>query len=243
MKNNKLHVFETPEDLANQFADQLMYWVKNHTEKTFHLAISGGKTPKLLFVALAKKYADSELWEKVHFWWVDERMVSPYDPESNYKVANKTLFSKINIHSANIHRIKGENDPISEVISYTTQAQKRIAKTNGWPIFDLILLGMGEDGHTASIFPDQMQLLNSNNIYDIAHHPKSGQKRITLTGQAIGYASKICILVTGSDKANRIADIWSDSENAKQSPIALIHSAKNNIIWHLDKAAAHLIMS
>lgn len=242
MNNNKLHVFETPEDLANQFADQLMCWVKNHTEKTFHLAISGGKTPNLLFAALARKYANSELWEKVHFWWADERMVSPYDPDSNYLGAYETLFSKIDIHEANIHRIKGENDPISEVISYTTKAQKRIEKTNGWPIFDLILLGMGDDGHTASIFPNQLELINSDNVYDIAIHPQSGQKRITLTGQVIYYSSKVCFLITGDQKAKCIAKIWSDTEDAKLLPAALVHPSNNDINWYLDKAAARLIL-
>jgi 6-phosphogluconolactonase len=111
MNKDNLLILKSPEDLANKFADQLMNWVQNHSEKTFHIAISGGKTPDLLFLAWAKKYPDSLLWQKVNFWWVDERMVPPNDPESNFGVAQKLLFSQISIPEGNIHRIKGENTP------------------------------------------------------------------------------------------------------------------------------------
>jgi len=241
MKKAELHIFKSPEDLADKFADRLMSWVKNKSGKTFHLAISGGKTPDLLFSILAKKYADSSLWQKIHFWWVDERMVPPSDPESNFGVAQKLLFSLISIPEENIHRMKGENAPEAEALSYSTQIQENVPQRNGWPVFDLILLGMGDDGHTASIFPDQMNLLHSSHICEVTTQPQSGQKRITLTGKAIFHASKVCFLITGSNKAERLSEIWNNPERAKLLPAAQIHSENGDLEWYIDESAAQLL--
>jgi len=240
MKKDVLLIFKSPEDLAAKFADQLMNWVENYSEKTFHLAISGGKTPDLLFSALVRKYSESTLWQKVHFWWVDERMVPPTDPESNFGVANSLLLSKISIPEENIHRIKGENTPENEALSYSRQIKEKLPSQNGWPVFDLILLGMGDDGHTASIFPDQMYLLNSDNVCEVATQPFSGQKRTTLTGKTIFNASRICFLITGSNKAEKLKEIWNNPEQAKLLPAAHIHSENGDLIWFIDEVAAKL---
>ena len=237
MKNN-LHIFRNPEELADQFASLLMNWVETHSGNEFHLAISGGKSPDLLFDILAEKYADSVLWQKLHFWWVDERMVPPENPESNFGVVQNLLFSKISIPEENIHRMKGENIPEEEAFSYSAQIQEKLSFENGWPVFDLILLGMGDDGHTASIFPDQMELLSSNQICEVATHPSSGQKRITLTGRAINRAEKVCFLVTGANKAERIEEIWDKKENANLLPAAHILPVNGNLFWYVDEAAA-----
>jgi 6-phosphogluconolactonase len=236
MKQN-LHIFKTPEELAGKFAVQLMNWVANHSGNEFHLAISGGKTPDLLFAALAEQYADSELWQKVHFWWVDERMVPPGDPESNFGVVERLLFSQIKLPAENIHRVRGENAPESEALSYSGQIQERLERTNGWPVFQLIILGMGDDGHTASIFPDQLNLLDSDQICTVATHPVSGQKRVTLTGKAINNAEKICFLVTGSSKAQRMLQIFSQSPEARQLPASYIATASGSPEWYVDEAA------
>lgn len=236
-----LHIFKSPEDLANQFADQLINWVEEHSGNPFNLAISGGRTPDLLFSALALKYADSSLWQKVHFWWVDERMVAPNHPESNFGVAQKLLFSQVLIPEGNIHRIKGENTSEVEALSYSAQIQENLPQQDGWPGFDLILLGMGDDGHTASIFPNQMELLESDRICEVAVHPASGQKRVTLTGKVLNNASKICFLVTGKEKSERLSEIWNNPEKANFLPVAHIHKANGNLIWFVDEPAAQLI--
>jgi len=241
MKKDDLLVFKSPEDLANQFADQLMSWVEERCGSSFNLAISGGKTPDLLFSVLASKYSDSTLWQKIHFWWVDERMVPPKDPESNFGVAQKLLFSQISIPEENIHRIKGENIPEAETLSYSAQIQENLPQHDGWPIFDLIMLGMGDDGHTASIFPDQMYLLNSRHICEVATQPQSGQKRVTLTGKTVCSASMICFLVTGLNKAERLSEIWNNPEKANLLPAAHIHPVNGNLMWFVDKLAAQLI--
>jgi 6-phosphogluconolactonase len=240
MKKN-LHIFKTPEELADKFAVQVMNWIKDNSGKDFHLAISGGRTPDLLFSVLAEKYIDSALWQKTHFWWVDERMVSPDNPESNFGVANKLLFSKIKLHKENIHRIKGENTPETEALSYSRQIQDKLTQSGGWPIFDLIILGMGDDGHTASIFPNQMSLLYSTRICEVAVHPQSGQERVTLTGMVINHALKVCFLITGSNKAERMSEIWANHEKADLLPAAHIHPASGNLMWYVDEAATKLI--
>lgn len=241
MKKAYLHTFKSPEDLAIQFADLMMCWVEEHTGNSFNLAISGGKTPDLLFSILAEKYAHSSLWQKVHFWWVDERMVPPNHQESNFGVAQKLLFSQISIPEENIHRIKGENDPENEAFSYSGQIQKSIPQSENWPVFDLILLGMGDDGHTASIFPDRMELLESDRICEVAVHPTSGQKRVTLTGKVINNASKICFLVTGAGKANLFSEISKKTKKANLFPAAYVIPEHGDLYWYVDQSASQPI--
>lgn len=236
-----LHIYKSPEELAEAFAGQLLDWVNDFNGNTFHLAISGGKTPEMLFNILSQKYADSRLWQKVHFWWVDERMVPPNHPESNYGAANRLLFSQIIIPEENIHRIKGENDPDAEALSYSGQIQDQLILQNVWPIFDLILLGMGNDGHTASIFPDQLQLINSRRICEVAFNPL-GQKRITLTGSVINHAAKVCFIVTGISKADRLADLEANLEQVNPLPAAHIHPVTGNLDWYVDQSAAKLLV-
>ena len=233
-----LHIFKNPEELATQFAGQLMSWAENHSGEIFHLAISGGTTPNLLFSVLAEKYANSPLWQKIHFWWVDERMVPPDHPESNFGVAWKLLLSQISIPEGNIHRIKGENFPEIEALSYSAQIHEKLPLSENWPAFDLILLGMGDDGHTASIFPDQMHLLNSEHICEIAIHPMTGQKRITLTGKVINNADKICFLVTGSGKANPFSEISKRTEKSTLLPAAFVIPKNGDLYWYVDESAA-----
>lgn len=232
----KINIYQTPEELADMFADRLINLMANDSGREFHLAISGGKTPDLLFAVLAEKYPGSDLWHKVHFWWVDERMVPPDHPESNYRVANQLLLSHISTPEENIHRIKGENNPEDEALSYAAQIQKKLLTRNGWPVFDLILLGIGDDGHTASIFPDQMELLESDQICAVATHPVSGQKRVTLTGKVINNAAKISFLVSGSGKAERLKEIRNYPEIARLLPAFHILNAE----WFMDRAAANL---
>lgn len=239
--NGKLYIFKNPEELAVQLADQLMEWVVKYSGKAFHLAISGGETPELLFSALAAKYADSPLWQKIHFWWVDERMVPATDPESNFGLVQKLLFSHILISEENIHRIKGENVPQAEALSYSAQIQESLTNHDGWPVFDLILLGMGDDGHTASIFPNQMELFGSDRICEVATHPLTGQKRVTITGKVINNAGKVCFLVTGANKADRLSEIWANQEKANLLPAAHIHPVSSDLAWFVDEQAAQFI--
>lgn len=237
MRKEDLIIYSTPEELANVFADHLMSWINEFSGDAYHLAISGGKTPNLLFGILASQYANSPLWQKVHFWWVDERMVPPTDPESNFGVAQKLLFSRISIPEENIHRIKGENNPQEEALSYSDHIKNCLQEKDGWPVFNLILLGMGDDGHTASIFPDQLALMESELICEVAIHPSSGQKRVTLTGKVINSATKICFLITGKEKSATLYEIISKSGKSRFLPASYIEKS----ICYIDKAASYIL--
>jgi 6-phosphogluconolactonase len=121
-----IHTSETPEDLADAFALQLIDWINETSGDAFHLALSGGKTPTLLFSLLAGKYQNEVPWQKIHFWWGDERMVPTDDPESNFGVVNELLFSKIMLSHSQIHRIKGEANPIEEAKRYGLEIQSLV---------------------------------------------------------------------------------------------------------------------
>ncbi len=237
----KLTIYKVPEELASSVADQLMDWIALSKGKRYDMAISGGSTPNLLFAALASRYADSTIWQNTHFWWVDERMVRSADPESNYGTAQRLLFSKIRIPEGNIHRIRGERNPALEAVSYSAEIAGSVPMKDGWPRFNLVLLGMGEDGHTASIFPGHLALLKSEHICEVATHPATQQLRITLTGEVINRAATVCFLVTGTAKANRLSEILSKGEMGKLLPAGGIHPVNGELIWFADRNAAQLL--
>jgi 6-phosphogluconolactonase len=239
--NQNITVFKDPQELADQVSGWIIDQIAKSKGSRFDLAISGGTTPNLLFEALAKKYPDSILWQKTHFWWVDERMVAPNDPESNFGTVQKLLFSKIALPEKNIHRIKGESDPLHEAENYSQKIIEALKIVDGWPAFDLILLGVGDDGHTASIFLNQAALLVSDCLCEMAYHPVTNQTRITLTGSVINNAALICFLVTGAGKAERLSEIFSRDENSKQLPAAQIKPVNGELMWYLDKEAAGLL--
>jgi len=198
------------------------------------IALSGGSTPKLLFEILAKKYKDKIDWSKVHFYWGDERCVSPDDEQSNFRMTNERLLQNITIPKANIFRVLCENNPKEEADRYAKRIDWNLPLKNGIPVFDLIILGMGSDGHTASIFPHQINLLNSKKTCAVATHPESGQQRITLTGKVINAAKQIHFLVTGASKKPVIKEIFSKSGNWENYPASHIE----NPIWWMDEAAS-----
>ena len=236
--DQNMTVFKDQQDLADHVSDWLIDQIAKSKGSRFDLAISGGSTPNLLFEVLANKYPDSSLWQKTHFWWVDERMVAPNDPESNFGTAKKLLFSKIALPEKNIHRIKGESDPLQEAENYSQKIIEALTMVNGWPAFDLILLGMGDDGHTASIFPNQTALLVSDHICELAYHPVTSQVRITLTGRVINHAAIICFVITGASKAERLSAIFFKDNKSKQLPAALIKPVNGELVWYLDEEAA-----
>ena len=232
----ELKIYDDAASVTDAFAIHLDQWIKESKSPFFHVALSGGSTPKLLFRHLAEKYKDTIDWSKVHFWWGDERMVPADDDESNYKMTNELLLSQVDIPEDNIHRVHGEEDPSTESARYSDEIESLVPEKETWPAFDLIILGMGDDGHTASIFPNQMELLHSLDVCEVATHPSSGQKRITLTGKVLNSAEKTAFLVTGENKADRLQEIFSNSEKGRLLPAFHIHPA-GELYWFVDKAA------
>jgi 6-phosphogluconolactonase len=241
MNNTEVKIFATPKKVYKSIAKEILRLTQNSTQTHFHIALSGGDSPKGLFKKISKKYADVIQWERVHFWWGDERCVPSDSDASNFKMTSDHLLSKISIPENNIHRIKGEAEPESEAIRYSTEINKALNLRDGSPVFDLIILGLGDDGHTASIFPDEIELFEDKKTCTVAQHPLSGQNRITLTGHVLNNASRVFFLVTGENKSMRISEIMNDSEAAKLLPAYYISPKNGELIWFLDEPAASKI--
>ncbi len=235
----QLKISSTKQKTAESFTDWLVELIKS--SESLHVALSGGSTPKIVFDELASRPLSENDWEKVHLYWGDERCVPPDDAESNYKMTVEHLLSKIEIPEKNIHRIKGEEDPTKEAERYSEVLQKELPKIDGFPRFDLVILGMGDDGHTASIFPYEIGLWNADQLCEVAEHPESGQKRITITGKIINHAKNVAFLVTGESKAEKVGEIINEKGNFKMYPATLVHPLRGNLFWFLDKAAATTI--
>jgi 6-phosphogluconolactonase len=232
----KTRIFDNLNDLNEDFT----LWLKEllAEKETLSIALSGGNTPKSLFKYWATNHVDDIDWSKIKFFWGDERCVWPNDEDSNYKMAKEHLFDHVPVTSENIFRIRGENDPYKEARSYQELLQNELETLNGVPQIDVLMLGMGEDGHTASIFPHEMNLWDSSNMCVVATHPKTRQMRISLSGQTINAAKNVAFLVTGAPKAKKVQAIIEDNENAQEKyPAAKVQPASGNLTWFLDNYA------
>jgi 6-phosphogluconolactonase len=230
-----IHSYPSPVEVAEGFAK----FLQTSVEKTeiFNIALSGGSTPKLLFKILSKDYEKKIGWDKIHFYWGDERCVDPEDEESNFKMTNDLLFQPLKIKAENIHRVFGEVTPSEEALRYSEEILNNVPLKEELPEFDMIILGMGEDGHTASIFPHQMDLLESKHVCDVAKHPTSGQNRITITGNTLNNAKKVAFLLTGSGKKEKVDEIFNTIGNWAAYPAAHITPKNGELHWFLDEAA------
>ena len=237
---DSLFVSPTPVKLAEElsgwfFAQALEL---SESKKSFYVAISGGNTPILFFNNLAARYSHNLNWNNIHFFWADERCLPPTHNDSNYRTANNNLLSKISVPLSNIHRIKGEGNLQDEVENYKNEILSVIPLENDLPRFDLIMLGMGDDGHTASLFPKQEKLLHSKNICEASVNPATGLNRITLTPLCINNAVKVVFQITGLAKSNLVNDILLKRASYKEYPAAHIKPTSNNLYWFLDAGAA-----
>jgi 6-phosphogluconolactonase len=229
---HKINTFNTSQKTAKALANHLKQQVEQ-ANGPFYLAISGGSTPKMLFEALVE-IKDEINWAKIQLFWVDERCVSPTDDDSNYKMTQNALLEHIALPTENVHRMKGELKPKEGLLDYQKEIDKIPAK-NGFPEFDLIILGMGDDGHTASIFPTEKELLDKEDVLAIGTNPYSGQKRLTLTGKTINNAKEVIFHVTGKNKATVLTKILNQKGDFLEYPAAHINGA--NTAWFVDKAA------
>lgn len=235
--NYDLKIFQTLDELSEYFALELKRQVDATPDK-FNIALSGGNTPGYVFKYLAEHSPETIKWNKINFFWGDERCVPQEDNESNYKMAYDSLLSAISVPEKNIFPIKGEDDPESEAKRYSEIIYKTLPQRNKLPKFDLILLGLGEDGHIASIFPDQLHLFDSNNICAVAIHPATKQKRITITGKVINNAGNIFFIVTGKAKSKIVDDILTKRNNTVKYPAGLINPVNGKLTWLIDTEAA-----
>jgi len=206
----------------------------------YSIALSGGSTPKAIFQIISENHRNKIDWRKVLIFWGDERCVPSTDPESNYRMTHENLFRNLHSYELNFCRIIGENDPEEEAKRYSEKAKTMLPNINNVPQFDLIMLGLGEDGHTASIFPYNIELFNSDQLFETSKHPVSKQIRITATGKLINNAKEICFLVTGSGKAEKVAQVIQKKEGWEALPASMVHPVEGQVFWLLDEEAAIL---
>ena len=238
-KAHEILVFDDPPALARGFADWFYNFVID--KRVVTIALSGGSTPKLFFEILSTQYGKKIDWSKIHLFWGDERCVPPDHKESNFHMTRQNLLDRVAIPSQNIHRIYGESLPEDEADRYSDEIKDALSQNNNLPVFDLVILGLGADGHTASIFPTQMHLLKSDHICEVATHPESGQQRITLTGPVINNSKNICFLVTGKGKSDVVKDILKNTGDWQKYPAAHVHpnaAGPGSLRWFLDRDAA-----
>lgn len=238
--NPDLHISVDGPAVARAFADYLIEQLAAKKDGPFSLALSGGSTPKLLFKLLAEDYREKIDWKRIHFFWGDERCVPHEDPESNFGEVKKLLFDHVPVVWSQVHAVETDLSPEAAARAYT-ETMLRILKHDeaGLPMIDVNMLGMGGDGHTASIFPANMEeLLNSKEICAVATHPESGQKRVTMTGPVLNASAEVAFLITGNGKTQRVAQILNQEHGAEQFPTAHIKPTSGKLRWFLDEAAA-----
>lgn len=226
----KIEVFNNDQEIADYVRSIIS---AEAVSKSFNIALCGGSTPRTVYSFLSEIKKPYIPWERIKFFWGDERCVPPDDAESNYLMAKESLFDKIDIANDQVFRIKGENNPEAEKERYN-----KIVLSNTRGILNLMFLGLGTDGHTASIFPYQMELLNSDEVCAIAVHPVSGQVRITLTGRILNASKKILFLVTGSEKSQVVYDILNQKGAWDRYPASYVKPIDGEVIWILDRKAA-----
>lgn len=231
------HIISTDaQATAQAFAEFLIDQINQ--SDSLNVALSGGSTPKILFELLADEYEEEVDWTKLNLYWGDERCVPPTDGDSNYKMTNDLLITQVSIPDSHVHRVLGENDPEEEAVRYGNEIKENLPAANGLPQFDIIILGMGGDGHTASIFPHEIELLNDERICAIGINPDSGQKRVTLTGPMINNAKHVCFLVTGDGKAEKVDEIFNKKKGSEKYPATHIAPKDGTLTWYIDQAAA-----
>lgn len=214
---------------------------------TFTVALSGGSTPRGVYALLAEdpSIRTSVPWEHTDFFWSDERCVPPDHPDSNYRTAWEVMLSKVPVPPQNIHRVRGESeDPQAEAAAYETVIRETLSLvTDHRPSFDLILLGMGADGHTASLFPGSEALRERSRLVVATRVESLRAPRITFTLPLINAARHIVILVSGKDKAEALSRVHDPSPGAAPLPAGLVRPFDGELTWVVDEDAAGLLGS
>jgi len=205
----------------------------------FTLALSGGNTPKKLYALLASEpYRDQIDWTLVDVFWSDERNVSPDSSDCNYKLADEVLLNLVPIPATQVHRIRGEQEDRDAASLAYEQEMRKVFKTNGVPHFDLIQLGMGPEGHTASLFPHQPSLHETQRLIMPVTVPKPPPPRLTFTPPLLNAARHILFLVTGADKAEAVQEVIEGVRNPEEYPAQIVNPEYGEVTWMFDTAAA-----
>ena len=220
----KSYIYPAATSTSRALIRYIIDMMNREPERIFHIAFSGGTTPSLMFDIWAHEFKKETPWMRMRIFWVDERCVPPTSPDSNYGHANRLLFTPLRIQADHIHRIKGENEPGTEAMRYSWVVKEFLPLFNQMPTFDCIILGVGEDSHTASIFPTTMELLSDSRNYAVSQQPSTGQYRITMTGPLILNGAPLLVPILGTNKEPVVQRLSKGYSPSNDTPAAYILS-------------------
>lgn len=234
----RLNIFPDPPQMfaqAAQHAATLLRAAQQQGRPAF-LALAGGNTPRRLYQQLCRLPAEqAPAWSRVRFFFGDERAVPADHPDANYRMAQENLFLPLDISASQIHRIRTELPPEEAVADYQQQLLG-LPQHDGWPCFDLVLLGMGNDGHIASLFPHSPLLADDRRSFTSGEVTQLATRRYSLTLPVLNHARQLMLLVTGQDKATTVQQAIVDTDPATPLPVQKLNPA--NLAWYMDSTAA-----
>jgi len=239
----ELRIFDEARELAAEAAD-LVVWLAGQAigrGGRFRVALSGGSTPRALYRALTEPALARQVdWTAVEFFFGDERGVPPDHPESNFGLADQALFRPLGVDESRIFRMKGESaDAEAAARDYEALLRRQFhAEPPAWPRFDLVLLGLGEDAHTASLFPGTPALRETSRLVVPNRAPQGIAQRLTLTAPVVNQAQTVVFLVSGASKAEAVQHVLEDPGDGDRWPAKLIRPAPGRLLWFLDQPAA-----
>jgi 6-phosphogluconolactonase len=243
----KIRTLTTPQELFAAAAEEVVRTANEAVAQRgrFTIALSGGSTPKNLYNLLATNARTALPWDRMFFFWGDERHVPPTDPDSNYRMADETMLSKIPVAAGNVFRMPAENPDAAAVAQAYEQTLRKFFQLQPGqvPTFDLILLGMGPDGHTASLFPGTAALQEKSRLVVANWVEKLKASRISLTLPVLNSARCVTFLVSGTDKAAVLRAVLEEDVQGEQYPSKLVRPSEGTLIWLIDRAAASQLKS
>lgn len=231
-----VRIFKDSDELSRVAADMFVTLATQAIRERGRclVALSGGSTPTALYRLLAREPLD---WTRIHVFWGDERLVPPDDPESNYGQAREVLLKRLPIPSENIHRIFSDLEPVAAATDYARVLKGFASPPLDWPRFDLVLLGLGEDGHTASLFPGSPVDATEPVVAVTANYQGRPARRVTLTPLVFNAARQVVFLVSGANKAVTLEGVFSDYNSVEQIPAKRIQPTDGTVTWLVDEAA------
>jgi 6-phosphogluconolactonase len=237
----EIRILTTPQELFAAAAEEVVRAANEAVAQRgrFTVALSGGSTPRALFNLLATNARAALPWEHMFFFWSDERHVPPDNPDSNYRMADEAMLSKVPVPPGNVFRMPSENpDAAAAAEAYEQTLRKFFQLPEGIPSFDLILLGMGPDGHTASLFPGTAGLREKSRLVIANWVEKLKTHRLSFTFPLLNAARCTAFLVSGTDKATVLKSVLEENVPGEQYPAKLVQPTDGKLIWFLDRAAA-----
>jgi 6-phosphogluconolactonase len=244
MSARNIVVLDDAQALAVRIAEEITHFAGEAvcTHGEFMLCLTGGETPAPAYELLATRFALSVDWKEVHFFWGDERCVPPDDQASNYRMAHDTMLSRLSLRPEQIHRIKGELEPDRAALEYENELRRAFHMAPGeFPSFNLLLLGLGDNAHIASLFPNNAALHERNRIAVAVEVDAPQRHRVSLTVPALNNAQRILFVVGGERKAQAVKNVIEGPSDPDKFPAQLIRPEHGEVLWLLDRAAAGLL--